>query len=208
MTTATKDETVVTDMFIIKRDNGYFVIYFKIEGENYLHNFFLNEAEVLDIINNDKFAPFYSDGYDLLQVTGRMLRFVNLEDYKRRLWIPFRDTELRIELKKALALETDVEMDLFEAYKNSLEQSKPNVYETIVDNALEITQLEGITPFLDHVRQIAQNSSKGQDDPVTLSFMKDYGAKDLYWVIARNNNRIMNGGIIYDDNRNTWGIHT
>jgi hypothetical protein len=99
-------------------------------------------------------------------------------------------------------------MDLLPAFLDSLDKATPNVSETIVDDALEITQLEGITPFLERVRSIAQNSSSGKDDPVRLVFMKDHEPKSLYWAISRNNNLIMNGGIIYDRNTEKWGIHT
>lgn len=204
----TKETAIVTQISIVKKESGHFILHFKVEGEEYLRNFYLHEAELLDILTEKKFLPFYADGYDLLQVTGHHLRFVNMEDPNRRLWVPFRDVELFPQLRLALALEAEVKMDLLPAFLDSLKMREPNVYETIADNALEITKMEGIEPFLASVRLLAKNSSRGQDDPVTLTFMKDYGPSDLYWVIARNKKQVMNGGVIYDENRSTWGIHT
>jgi len=198
----------VTAISIRKNSNGSFRLKFERDDKDTWDDFYFQEVEIRHIIECRDFFPFYVDCYTILQFTGTYLRIIELNQNNSEIWIPFRRTELEPKLKEALALEPDVDLDLLPAYLDSKVKTEPCVNENIGDDALEITQLEGIAPYLERVRQIARNSSKGIDDPVKLGFFKDFESKSLYWAISRNNNLIMNGGVIYDKNRNDWGIHT
>jgi hypothetical protein len=193
---------------VTKNSNGNFKFLYAFEGDQYTHDFYLSESEVRDILYHKDFCPFYVDGFTLVQFTGRTFRIINLNDNPKETYIHFREEELFPFLREVLNMPLETMMDMFKPYQDSLKRAIPKVNETITDDAKEICKLRGISDYLERVRSIAKNSSNGCDDPVELTFMHDHAPKDLYWVISRNNNRIINGGIIYDSNRKTWGIHT
>lgn len=199
---------IINRFEVSKTSNDNYKFTYAFSDEDYSHNFYLSEPEVKDILYHKDFRPFYADCSTLVQFTGRTFRIINLNDTPKETYIHFREEELFPFLREALNMPPETMMDMFKPYQDSLERAIPKVNETITDDAKEICELEGISFYLDRVRQIAKNSSKGCDDPVELTFMHDRAPKDLYWVISRNNNRIMNGGIIYDNSRETWGIHT
>ena len=203
------DVIKAVNRFEVRRtSNDSFEFIYQFTEEDHSHNFYLSESEVKDILYHKDFRPFYADCSTLVQFTGRTFRIINLNDVPKETYIHFREEELFPFLREVLLMPPETKMDMFQPYQNSLEMAVPKVDETIVDEAKEICALEAIFPFLERVRLIAKNSSKGCDDPVKLTFMKDHAPMSLYWVISRNNNLIMNGGVIYDSNRETWGIHT
>jgi hypothetical protein len=193
---------------ITKQNSTNFRILYKEKGQPYYQDFYISQAELLHMLNEKGFCPFYCDNYHLLQFTGTSLRFVDISENCKQIYIPFREKELFVEFNKVLNLDPEIELDLLPAFLDSLEKAKPNVNETIVDQAKETCELEGILPYLDRVRQIAKNSSGGYDDAIDLYFMKDIAPRSLYWVISRDGKQLMNGGIIWHSESCSWEIHT
>ena len=194
---------------ILRRESGHFRLRYKVKDEKdyYSHEFYLLPSEMKHILNNPGFWPYFADCYSLLQVTETALHFANVES-PDHIYIHFRDKELFPEFTKVLDYPINQELDLMPAYLDSIKKAQPNVHETITDQAMEITKLEGIKYYMDRVRDIANNRSAGVDDPIQLTFFDDFAPKSLYWTITREDKLCMNGGIIWHEHSNEWGIHT
>ena len=197
----------VLKLSIKRRSEISFRLTYQTEYNKYPIDFYMDKEVIEDILRKKRFCPFYSDCFILLQYTERNLRFINIETKEKELFIPFRNAEFYPQLNIALSLEEDQELDLIPAYLNSLEMAKPNVEVIVTENATEIYKLEGLKACIERVKEIANNRSTGQDDPVKLTFSKDYAPHDLYWTITNNGKFYMNGGIIFHGN-GEWGIHT
>jgi hypothetical protein len=193
---------------VTKQNSSNYRILYKEKDQPYYQDFYISKPELLHMLNEKEFSPFYCDNYHLLQFTGTSLRFVELSENCKQIYIPFREKELFPKFNEVMALDQEIELDLLPAFLDSLEKAKPNVNETILDQAKEICELEGISPYLERVRQIANNSSGGFDDAIELYFMKDIAPRSLYWVISRDSKQLMNGGIIFHSENCSWGIHT
>jgi len=208
-TTECKVEEMLKLISLKRNSNDHIQLKYHLSSEEYYQDIYLTRDEIEDILTNRKFFPYYSEGYHLFQFTGTNLHFVDIGERKREVFIPFRRQEFEPMLRKALDSEPDQVIDLLPAFLDSVEKARPCVNETIYEQALDISKIEGISDYMDRVRQIAKNSSGGFDDPVELGFYKDYGPKDLYWNITQSpGGRIMNGGIIFNESSGTWGIHT
>ena len=205
---ATETSEILLDHISVRKNkNGHYCLEFKLTEEQYSRDFYFTAKEFEHLVENKDFWPFYNDGYNLCQNMGTHLRFIRIEREIKDLWLPFRSTELIPVLKEALKVEAEVKIDLLPAFIDSKEKAKPIVHETIMNDALPITLLEGIQPYLDRVREVAKNSSKGQDDPVKLTWFSDSCPKSLYFTIFPGRG-IREGGVIFHEHSNSWGIHT
>ena len=200
------ESDVLVEAISIERRKDVFVLHYKLTKEKWDNTFYFTQKEFEHLARNEDFWPFYADGYNLCQFTGSHLRFGRLDGERKELWLPFRNKELIPELKNALNMEVGTEKDLLNAFFYSRDKAIPSVHETIDEKALPITQLEGIEPYLERVRNIAKNSSKGVDDPVELNFYAD-GYRSLYFTITPGRG-MRNGGINWHESSNEWSINT
>lgn len=206
----TSSQTLELESFKLKRNSptSNIEFFYKPKDSEYGKSFYLNVFEIIDILHNIDFSPYYDDLCYLIQFRASHIHIMDISDNTlKRYEINFRLVDLKPFLDTFIKDKSN-ELDLTEQYFESIKKAVPLVNEEISQEAQEIVNLEGITPYIDRVRNLAKQRSNGQDDPVKLSFMKD-GSKNLYFAIMRNNSSLlMNGGIIYDERTCDWSIHT
>ena len=200
------NEVKATKLYF-KRGSNCIQLHYAFEGIEFGGSHYLFPCEIEHILNEKQFSPFYVDGMHLLQFTGSSIRIIDLGESKHtEQYLPFRTKEFFEQLELALKLEENDKLDLMPAYLKSLEMAKPDI-EIVFE---ETKNLPGIEGFIARVITIGGNCSNGADDRVSVRFYKDSAPKSLYWEVYHYGKKrcVYNGGIIWHESQESWGIHT
>lgn len=187
-------------------------------------SFYLGRKEAAFLVSEDKpdfwpwlddlgqAARFSTDGLEIIPTHAGM------ESQLVRAKVKIRIEEALEVLKKGIATpKGERNLDILGDIKHSAEMAVPNITEDFSDRAKEIladpfNQEKGILGLLEHIRTIARNRGRGQDDPVTISLHGD-GERDLYFDISRKDEagryrRIMNGGISWSESSQSYSANS
>ena len=179
------------------------------------HRFIITQDEARFLFSGASFGPWFDDGMRAIRFTDTGIQviptfYAQQQDDYCRFQVVIRWTELMPLIKQALELPIDVSIEFAEIIRKSADIAKPLVKEVLDSDACAVVfdnENNGINEMLERVRNIARNSSRGQDDPIKVAFYKD-SERSLYWNITREGNRVMNGGIIWHESSNSYSIHT
>jgi hypothetical protein len=128
--------------------------------------------------------------------------------------ISIRDKELREFCKTIQNIEPTSNINWLEVIKTSQIMMMPNVIVKYHGEAKNIITNEenvknGIKDGVDRLVNLAKRRSNGQDDPIVLNIAPDHNSEtSLVWSVVRNDQCMINGGLIWHKISAEYGVHT
>lgn len=171
--------------------------------------FTLTYKELVHVLFHD-INVYYNDLSRFIQFNKTYISYMiicgnNAENYE----IKIRFDEFKFFLKKLLSLNVSEDrIDCTEDFLKAMDLAKPRINVSYYKCQNLIEENTQINNYVQNVISIANNRSMGQDDLLDVTFFLENNKKDIYFSIMRKNALVLNGGIIYDERNNSYGMHT